>query len=229
MVLFLFFITAGCAHHHHKSKHKAAPIVNGWQRATAAHSAYVVQKGDTLYSIAWAFDLDYRELAKINDIKSPYALRAGQHLLIKKSGCAPSPRYAKKTAPIDSTVYKKVGNWLWPASGKIIFKFDSDAGKKGIDIAGAADTPIIASAAGKVVYSGSGIRSYGNLIIIKHNDDYLSAYAYNKTMLVKEGQMVSSGQKIATMGRTDAGVAQLHFEIRHIGKPVDPLLLLPKK
>ena len=118
-------------------------------------------------------------------------------------------------------------DWVWPAKGKIVTGF-SDAGSlKGIDIAGASGQPVAASAGGKVVYAGTGLRGYGKLIIIKHNGTYLSAYAHNKEILVKEGQQVAKGQKIAEMGNTDADQVKLHFEIRRQGKPVDPLRYLP--
>jgi lipoprotein NlpD len=118
-------------------------------------------------------------------------------------------------------------DWVWPAKGKIVNGFSEATSLKGIDIAGSAGQPITASAAGKVVYAGSGLRGYGKLIIIKHNETYLSAYAHNRDILVKEGQQVGKGQKIAEMGNTDADQVKLHFEIRRQGKPVDPLRYLP--
>ncbi len=118
--------------------------------------------------------------------------------------------------------------WAWPAQGKIITSFDDANGSKGIDIAGKAGQPVFASGSGKVVYSGSGLRGYGKLIIIKHNKTFLSAYAHNSQLLVKEGQNVAKGQKIAAMGDSDANRVELHFEIRRLGKPVDPLKYLPE-
>jgi lipoprotein NlpD len=118
-------------------------------------------------------------------------------------------------------------DWVWPAKGKIVTGFSDAASLKGIDIAGASGQPVAASAGGKVVYAGTGLRGYGKLIIIKHNGTYLSAYAHNKEILVKEGQQVAKGQKIAEMGNTDADQVKLHFEIRRQGKPVDPLRYLP--
>ena len=116
--------------------------------------------------------------------------------------------------------------WIWPASGKTVGTF-SEGGSKGVDIAGKAGDSVIASADGKVVYSGTGLRGYGKLVILKHNNTYLSAYAHNQTILVKEGQAVSKGQKIAEMGNSDADQVKLHFEVRRQGKPVDPLKYLP--
>ena len=118
--------------------------------------------------------------------------------------------------------------WIWPANGKTIATF-SEGGNKGVDIAGKAGDPVIAAGDGKVVYSGTGLRGYGKLVIIKHNNTYLSAYAHNQNILVKEGQSVTKGQKIAEMGNTDADQVKLHFEVRRSGKPVDPLKYLPQR
>ncbi|MGH8685337.1 MAG: peptidoglycan DD-metalloendopeptidase family protein, partial [Nitrosospira sp.] len=115
--------------------------------------------------------------------------------------------------------------WIWPVKGKLLEAFSEST--KGIDIAGKSGQSVSASAAGKVVYSGAGLRGYGKLIIIKHNSTYLSAYAHNNKLLVKEGQTVTKGQKIAEMGNTDANLVKLHFEIRKNGKPVDPMKHLP--
>jgi lipoprotein NlpD len=117
--------------------------------------------------------------------------------------------------------------WVWPTSGKVVAGFSETANLKGIDIAGKAGQPVVASAGGKVVYAGTGLRGYGKLIIVKHNNTYLSAYAHNRDILVKEGQQVSKGQKISEMGDTDADQVKLHFEIRRLGKPVDPVKYLP--
>jgi lipoprotein NlpD len=126
-----------------------------------------------------------------------------------------------ESAPNDDGV-----EWIWPAKGKVLEGFSEST--KGIDIAGKPGQSVTASAAGKVVYSGAGLRGYGKLIIIKHNNIYLSAYAHNSKLLVKEGQTVTKGQKIAEMGNTDASLVKLHFEIRKNGKPVDPLKHLPE-
>ena len=119
-------------------------------------------------------------------------------------------------------------DWAWPASGKVLAKF-SDPASKGVDIGAKPGDPVFASAAGRVVYSGSGLRGYGRLVIIKHNQTYLSAYAHNSQILVKEGQSVAKGQKIAEVGATDTDSPKLHFEIRRLGKPVDPLKFLPER
>ena len=119
-------------------------------------------------------------------------------------------------------------NWMWPANGPVVVQFD-DARSKGLAIAGNAGDPVFAAADGRVVYAGSGLRGYGNLLIVKHNNTFLTAYAHNQTLLVKEDQVVRRGQRIAEMGSTDAERVQLHFEIRRLGKPVDPAKLLPPR
>ncbi len=139
---------------------------------------------------------------------------------------------AKPEAPAPSTPVAAAGPdevpWQWPASGKLLAPFN-DSSNKGLDISGKAGDPILAAGDGKVVYAGSGLRGYGELVIVKHNATYLSAYAHNRKILVKEGQSVTKGQKIAEMGNTDADAVKLHFEIRKQGKPVDPAQYLPKR
>ena len=120
-------------------------------------------------------------------------------------------------------------SWEWPAPGKVLYEFSDGPNKKGISIQGKAGQAVVSSAPGKVVYSGSGLRGYGNLIIVKHNATYLSVYAHNSQLLVREGDMVAQGQKIAVMGKASAGSTALHFEIRRLGKPIDPLGQLPAR
>ena len=146
------------------------------------------------------------------------------------AGPVPAPAPAAEPAPAGKTDADiddedKV-DWGWPVRGKILAGF-SEASNKGLDIAGKLGDPVIAAAPGRVVYSGSGLRGYGKLVIIKHNKTYLSAYAHNSGILVKEGQSVVKGQKIAEIGNTDADAPKLHFEIRKLGKPVDPARFLP--
>jgi lipoprotein NlpD len=119
-------------------------------------------------------------------------------------------------------------NWIWPTNGTVIAGFD-DVKNKGLDISGNAGDPVLAAADGRVVYVGAGLRGYGNLIILKHNNTYLTAYAHNKTLLIKEDQTVRKGQKIAEMGSSDADRVKLHFEVRRQGKPVDPAKYLPAR
>jgi lipoprotein NlpD len=144
-----------------------------------------------------------------------------------------------KTLPVITTPVQPVsipataspsGKWLWPVNGKVITHYSAAyGGSKGIDIAGSLGTPVIATAAGKVVYSGTGLKGYGLLIIIKHNAEYLSAYAHNSKAFVKEGDSIAAGQKIALMGSSGASKVLLHFEVRKAGKPIDPLSMLPAK
>lgn len=136
---------------------------------------------------------------------------------------APQPAASRSDRPASDSV----AEWIWPTTGKLLSSFSNNS--KGVKISGQAGQPILASAAGEVVYSGHGLRGYGNLIIIKHSNIFLSAYAHNSRLLVKEGESVTRGQKIAEMGKTDTDTTQLHFEIRKHGKPVDPLKYLPNE
>jgi lipoprotein NlpD len=136
------------------------------------------------------------------------------------------PRAVPKPAPTRDDDLERL-EWVWPTKGKIVTGFSEATSLKGIDIAGSSGQAVAASAGGKVVYAGTGLRGYGKLVIIKHNGTYLSAYAHNREIVVKEGQQVTRGQKIAEMGNTDADQVKLHFEIRQNGKPVDPLKYLP--
>jgi lipoprotein NlpD len=212
------------------------------QKAQKPPAVYTVKKGDTLYSISFRYGLDYKTLAKINGICFFYTIYLGQKLHFKLSKQAKRTDSKKSTTKKTATKQtskttkqnKPVNNsrlsWRWPTKGKVISTFSSSAtGRKGIDIAGKSGQNVVAAAAGKVVYSGNGLPRYGNLLIIKHNDVYLSAYAHNKALYVKEGQWVKGGQKIATLGNTGTQTNQLHFEIRRNGKPVDPMRFLPKK
>ena len=145
------------------------------------------------------------------------------------SAAAPSasPPVAASAAPAPSPGDDDGLDWVWPAKGKLVAQFSENASLKGIDIAGTNGDAVLASAPGRVVYAGTGLRGYGKLVIIKHNATYLTAYAHNRDILVKEGQAVTRGQKIAEMGSTDADRVKLHFEIRRLGKPMDPLRFLP--
>ena len=140
---------------------------------------------------------------------------------------AVTPPLAREESPRVPEIDGGNIDWAWPAAGKVISGFSETANLKGIDIAGKSGQPVLASGPGKVVYAGNGLRGYGKLIIIKHNNTFLSAYAHNREILVKEGQQVARGQKIAEMGDSDADQVKLHFEIRRFGKPVDPAKFLP--
>jgi lipoprotein NlpD len=286
----------------------------------ARPGTYIVKRGDTLYAIALAHGIDYRDLARWNAITNPAAIEVGQVLLVKDPNAAPPPAVAAPAvvpapgaavvapyqapppvhgqpmgpdgvaiappsgaqsapgapepppaglittpqavklpysqaalaqlqeatsaapsapaasapaAPAEKEQAKAAGDdpdsvaWGWPTKGKVIAGFNENGGPKGVQIAGNLGQAILASAPGRVVYTGSGLRGYGNLVIIKHNETYLSAYAHNRSVLVKQGDSVAKGQKIAEMGDSDASRVMLHFEIRRLGKPVDPIKFLP--
>lgn len=149
--------------------------------------------------------------------------------VVAKAEPKPEPKPEVKAAPAaEASAGADDVAWIWPSSGKLVGQF-SESGSKGVDIGGKAGDPVIAAGDGKVVYAGTGLRGYGKLIIVKHNATFLSAYAHNQMLLVKEGQNVSKGQKIAEMGNSDADQVKLHFEVRRQGKPVDPLKYLPQR
>jgi lipoprotein NlpD len=202
-------------------------------------STYTVKKGDTLYSIAWRNRLDYRELAKWNGIGSDYAIRPGQVLrLFSSASNRTVPRVAARgTPPVNRPATQprvaiptaaKV-DWQWPVSQGTAVLTNRPNGGQGLNISGAADQEIRAAASGLVVYKGAGLLGYGQLVIVKHNDVYLSAYGHTQTVLVDEGSRVRGGQPIATMGRGPNGTPLLYFEIRVNGEPVDPTPLLPPR
>jgi len=211
-----------------------------------------VRKGETLYSIAWEYGHDVREVANWNHIRAPYTIYPNQRIRTQRPKGVASTRSkdahptskaysARPSPPVKKTARTTTNNrastrsdqkisWQWPTNGNIITKYSGrDAGKKGLDIAGKQGQAIYAAAGGEIVYSGSGLRGYGKLIIIKHNDTYLSAYAHNQRLLVKEDQKVKKGQHIADMGSSEADTPMLHFEVRRDGKPVDPLRYLPRR
>ena len=258
---------------------------------------HTVQKGDTLFAIAFANSLDFRELARWNNLESADVIHVGQVLRLTSpdtpeavaskgveiqpleiearpqaqalkeapllrepqavllpyseanwafANAPPAPRPAPAPPPVvvqpapavppvvvpapapavATPAPATVEAWVWPANGALKGRF-GEAGGKGIDIVGERNTPVVAAAPGRVVYSGAGLRGYGRLVIIKHPGEYLSAYAHNHDILVKEGDNVNAGQKIALMGDSDADRVKLHFEIRQYGRPLDPLKYLP--
>lgn len=228
----------------------------------ASVDTYTVQRGDTLYSIAFRYGLDFRRVAAANRIAAPYTIYAGQKIVLKEGELppvgipVPAARPASKPAPVAATVPKPaapvakpppksatakpattsttrytggtVKKWRWPTSGKVTRGYTGSL-HKGIDIDGNRGDPVHAVAAGKVVYAGTGIVGMGELLIIKHNEVYLSAYAHNDQLLVREGDVVSVGQKIAEKGSSGTDTVKLHFEIRKEGKPIDPQRVLPRR
>ena len=209
---------------------------------------YTVQKGDTLTRIGLEHGQSWRDLARWNNLSRPDVIEVGQVLRVVPPGAAvesngvivrpvtsAAPSAAAAPRPVASApsasspaaqapaspVVTEDFIMAWPANGQVIAGFD-EAKNKGIDIAGKAGDPVLAAADGQVVYAGAGLRGYGNLVIIKHNNTYLTAYAHNQKLLVKEDQEVRRGEKIAEMGSSDTDRVKLHFEVRRQGKPVDP-------
>jgi lipoprotein NlpD len=170
--------------------------------------------------------------AAMAELQKPDAVATNVVALSSPAAKADVPKIVEvkaveKPAQAATTAEDENVSWMWPADGKIVASFDES--KKGIDIAGKNGQQVVAAGSGKVMYAGSGIRGYGNLVIVKHTSTMLSAYAHNKTILVKEGQIVNKGQQIAEMGSSDADAVKLHFEIRQQGKPVDPSKFLPNR
>lgn len=199
-------------------------------------SVYTVKRGDTLSRISRMTGTSVRDLARMNGISPPYTINVGQKLKVKGSASSSKKSTSTRTAKVvpSSAVPKSswppVGQrcWRWPASGKVVMTYStSEGGNKGIDIAGSRGQPVYAAGAGKVVYVGNQLRGYGNLVMIKHNEDYITAYAHNEKLLVNNGQSVKIGQQIATMGSSDADSVRLHFQIRYRATAIDPLRYLP--
>jgi lipoprotein NlpD len=165
------------------------------------------------------------EMQKSDANGAPMTAAAGKNDAAKAAEAKSGEKQAE--ASNGNNADEETLSWIWPAEGKIVGTFEQ--GKKGIDIAGKIGQQVLAAGSGKVMYAGSGIRGYGNLVIVKHTNNLLSAYAHNKTILVKEGQTVNKGQKIAEMGSSDSDAVKLHFEIRQQGKPVDPSKFLPNR
>jgi lipoprotein NlpD len=239
-------------------------------------TVYSVRQGDTLYSIAFRYRLDWREVAAWNRIDAPYLIRPGQALRLvppprrladapDRSTPAPAtrprstptetptvtrpepevsqspPERAPPVAsdrttepasePVSTGPTRRVAgiDWQWPTAGQVSRVFDPAATRRGIGISGREGQPVVAAADGEVVYSGTALIGYGELIIIKHSDTLLSAYAHNRVRLVEEGARIGAGQPIAEMGISDRNEEILHFEVRRNGEPVDPLAFLPRK
>ena len=229
-------LNAGCSI---TPRAKPATVVDrssGEIAETTPPGYYRVKRGDTLARIALDNGQAPRDLAQWNNIPNPNLIEVGDLILVRppagiKSSAKPAPKIdapkvdsakADATKPdVSKEMVAEPGIWLsWPAKGKVSEDFSEKT--KGIDIAGKLGDSITAAADGKVVYAGNSLRGYGNLVIIKHDNTYLTAYAHNRTLLLKEGDAVKKGQKIAEMGDTDATSVKLHFELRVNGKPVNP-------
>ncbi|MDU3250843.1 MAG: murein hydrolase activator NlpD, partial [Haemophilus parainfluenzae] len=281
-----------------------APDYSQIQKGSYKGNTYKVNKGDTMFLIAYLTGMDVKDLASMNNMKEPYSLSVGQTLKISNcstktvtttvpvkttapaapaaptepevtytpgangtqigsdgtvigpiksgvaTGGASTPAFTNNTpstpvttttqvetttndTPINANVVAPVASniaWQWPTQGNVIQGFsNTDGGNKGVDISGSRGQAVKAAASGRVVYAGNALRGYGNLIIIKHNDDFLSAYAHNDKILVSDQQEVKAGQEIAKMGSTGTNAVKLHFEIRYKGKSVDPVRYLPRR
>lgn len=254
VLLLLFSFLAGCSSHIVRApvrditKHGGGDR-SGPQGSYRGATTYAVEPGDTLTTIGWKTGLSNQQLMSRNNLRNANKISVGQVLNLKRNQSVRGTQYSdqasgnakrrqqkleyKKSKSYSKTyteTSKKIAGWAWPSSGKLIKKFSSSSsGLQGIGIKSDRGSPIKAAADGKVVYAGSGLRGYGNLIIVKHNNDYLSAYAHNEKLLVKENQTVKKGQKIALMGDSGTHDVYLHFEIRYQGKSVNPLRYLPKK
>ena len=228
-----------------------------YKRGPVTRGVHVVREGETLYSIAWRYGWDFKALASANRIGAPYTIYPGQEIRLDRTASTtvassrpssspaakpssgttststskpskpPAPAPVSKPAP---TAPAGPINWQWPASGSILSHYSANkVGHHGITIGGREGDPVAAAADGVVVYRGNGLTGYGNLLIIKHDERWLSAYAHNQSMVVSEGQKVKRGEKIATIGATGTFRTQLHFEIRRDGTPIDPVSVLPRR
>ena len=198
-------------------------------------ATYTVKKGDTLYSIAWRHGVDYKDLAKWNNIGRDYAIKPGQVLKFTPRGSGTAvatknrpPKAVPSTPPTRMPESGPPIQWLWPVQGGTVTLTTRPNGGQGLTIAGVSGQEIRSAASGRVVYTGSGLLGYGQLVIVQHNETYLSAYGHTNSVLVKEQDSVRAGQPIATMGEGPSGSPMLYFEIRVNGRPQDPRPFLPK-
>ncbi len=221
----------------------ARPAERPVQVSTPKYGATtIVQRGQNVYRIATENGITALDLALWNDIPPPYTIYPGQRLRLypggqrgvaSRSAAIPAPGRQASPRPAAPPAPTRVASniaWRWPAEGSVIATYaEGDPTRQGIDIAGRAGQPVRSAGDGVVVYSGSGLVGYGELVIVKHDEQWLSAYGHNRARLVNEGQLVKAGQQIAEMGRSGASRDMLHFEIRHNGKPVNPQLYLPAR
>ena len=240
MAFMLLAVLSGCAS-------SPAPVADRGDRAAASGSRYTVQKGDTLYSIAWRAGLNWKTLASLNGIGPPYRIQQGQVLRLRATPSKPrTAAFPAQSAPTPAASSSKARTakvspmptppplkgplrWAWPVSGTVERPFAGSGAalNKGLDIQGTPGSVVRAAAPGVVVYAGAGLRGFAALIIVKHDDTWLSAYAHNAESLVKEGAPVAAGASLARLGRGAQG-QRLHFELRRDGKPIDPQTVLPK-
>ncbi len=196
---------------------------------------HIVRSGETLFTIAWRYGKDYHDLARWNNLGDGSLIYPGQVIRLSGTAASTAKRTTTATSKPASSSRSEVKTqpalkWAWPTSGRIVADFDSGtSGGTGLSIAGRAGQTVRAAAVGRVVYAGGGLIGYGQLIIVKHNDTYLSAYGHNASLLVEEGDNIKKGQRIATMGEGPGQEPRLHFEIRRNGKPVNPRQYLPAR
>ena len=260
LILSCFLLTA-CSYevlHYSKASDRKYASNNAGVSSIPSSGYHRVQKGETLFSIAFRYGVDYKTLASTNGIRAPYVIYPQQKIRlsgVKKSSSNSTKKPSKKVAskspspkttskkPASSVTLKKpskvtkkdtkndkaIGVWEWPVSGSVTKGFSSTGvSSKGIDIKADLGALVKAAADGTVVYAGNGLIGYGNLVIVKHNDIYLSAYAYNESILVKEQQKVKAGDSLAIIGGKGEDRPLLHFEVRRDGQPINPLSVLPK-
>lgn len=216
-----------------------APVFGPGESRGKSTNFHTVRAGETLYSIAFRYGLDYKAIASANDISEPYTIYVNQKLRLagkQKVTARPAkktPPATKPSSPKETVITKSQAsdiNWRWPVEGEVISRFSLDGTlNKGVDIGGRLGESVRAAADGVVVYAGGGLRGYGKLVILKHSNNFLSAYGHNRAIRVKEGQNVKGGQVVAEIGSSGTDREMLHFEIRRDGKPVDPLIYLPDK
>jgi len=201
-----------------------------WQDTPQTH---IVRKGETLFSISWRYGKDPDDVARWNRLGNGSLIYPGQVLRLAPGGSSASRTASSQrppSRPLPSIPDQPSPRWSWPTTGRINVEFGAKPGTgTGVLINGKTGQTIYAAASGHVVYAGSGLIGYGQLIILKHNDTYLSAYGYNASLLVKEGENIKKGQRIATMGEGPERKARLHFEIRRNGRPVNPRKYLPAR
>jgi len=243
-ILSIVMILSACS-----SSTNRAPVQDRTSLSSSKLGYHLVAKGETLYSIAWRYGIDYKKLAKANGVGRSFTIYPGQKIYLNKTLVKSRPiKTASKSSSQKANTQRSKSTtssqkkakvvlpsngslkWQWPSQGRIMARFSSlKSLNKGIDIKGGLGEPVLAAAPGVAVYAGSGIRGYGNLLIIKHSERFLSAYAHNSRLLVKEDEVIKAGQKIAEIGNSGTDQSKLHFEIRRDGKPVDPLRYLPKR
>lgn len=233
----LSLLAVGCAT-------SPAPVTERGISEAPASGYHRVREGDTLYSIAWRYGLDWEQLARRNAIAAPYTIQPGQRISVLAAASPPATaassrraetapaaaRPAPRPAPTRTAAAGPL-RWDWPLEGEVVrgFELRGDAVNKGLDIRATSGAAVRTAARGEVVYAGTGLRGHSRLVIVKHDDRWLSAYAHDDEILVREGQVLAAGARVARLAGASGSSRVLHFEIRREGKPVDPAALLPSR